>query len=49
MIVHYCVLFNLNHLKYIVPSDIEKSLKMSRLRHFWSTQACAIPDAPFSH
>ncbi len=43
MIVHYCVSFILNHLKYIIPSDIKKSLKMSHLRCFWSTQACAIP------
>ena len=43
MIVQYCVSFILNHLKYIVPSDIKKSLKMSCLRRFWSTQACTIP------
>jgi hypothetical protein len=35
--------FNLNHLKYIVPFDIKKSLKMSRLRRFYPTQACTIP------
>jgi len=26
----------------IYKSDIEKTLKMSRLRVFWSTQACTI-------